>query len=399
MSRVAFLSVPAYGHVNPSLPVVTELVRRGETVFYTATEEFRPHVEEAGASFRAYRGFQMPDEASLTGHPLRLAAAMARMAQTLIPEVLDLLRQDRPDYLIHDGMNLAGKVAARVLDLPAIASIPIFAMSTSNRRPTWGELSGMIRLSLTGLPHVVRFQRLAAAIGRSFDVPPPSLTDIFNNRQPLNIVYTSREFQPAGDTFDDSYRFVGPCLRPDPDPGDFPLDRLDRASTLYISLGTLLYRRPGFYRLCLEALRDYPGTVVMSVGRATDIETLGPLPDHVFARPHVPQIPVLRRTALFITHAGMNSVHEALYHDVPLLLFPQSYEQNDVADRVVALGAGRRLPERDLTPDSLRAAVDAALADPDLRLGCHRLGETFRAAGGAPAAAAAILAFKAQRGL
>ena len=160
----------------------------------------------------------------------------------------------------------------------------------------------------------------------------------------------------------------------------------------------MLNRRPDFYRLCLEALRDYPGMVVMSVGRATDIATLGPLPDHVIARNHVPQLPVLRRTALFITHAGMNSVHEALYHDVPLLLFPQSHEQNDVADRVVALGAGRRLPEKGLTPDSLRAAVDAALADPDLRVGSQRLGETFRTAGGASAAVDAIMAFKMQGG-
>jgi UDP:flavonoid glycosyltransferase YjiC (YdhE family) len=54
MSNIVFIEMPAYGHVNPTLPVVQELVRRGEHVTYYATEEFRSQIEQTGATFQPY---------------------------------------------------------------------------------------------------------------------------------------------------------------------------------------------------------------------------------------------------------------------------------------------------------------------------------------------------------
>lgn len=54
MSKIVFVEMPAYGHVNPTLPVVQELVRRGEQVIYYVAEEFRPQIEQVGATFRPY---------------------------------------------------------------------------------------------------------------------------------------------------------------------------------------------------------------------------------------------------------------------------------------------------------------------------------------------------------
>src|SRR5206468_12114593 len=54
MSKIVFIEMPASGHVNPTLPVVQELVRRGEHVTYYATEEFRSQIEQTGATFQPY---------------------------------------------------------------------------------------------------------------------------------------------------------------------------------------------------------------------------------------------------------------------------------------------------------------------------------------------------------
>jgi UDP:flavonoid glycosyltransferase YjiC (YdhE family) len=54
VSPIVFVEMPAYGHVNPTLPLVRELAQRGEHVVYFNAEEFQAQVERAGATFHAY---------------------------------------------------------------------------------------------------------------------------------------------------------------------------------------------------------------------------------------------------------------------------------------------------------------------------------------------------------
>src|SRR5689334_16185288 len=58
MAKYVFLNMPAHGHVNPTLPIVQELVRRGQQVSYYVTEEFRGAVQATGAVFHSYGGYE-----------------------------------------------------------------------------------------------------------------------------------------------------------------------------------------------------------------------------------------------------------------------------------------------------------------------------------------------------
>jgi UDP:flavonoid glycosyltransferase YjiC (YdhE family) len=53
MRTIVYVTPPAHGHVNPTLPVMRELVQRGEQVIAYNTEEFRLQLEQTGAVFRA----------------------------------------------------------------------------------------------------------------------------------------------------------------------------------------------------------------------------------------------------------------------------------------------------------------------------------------------------------
>ena len=44
--RVLWFCIPAYGHTNPTIEVVRELVRRGHEVRYYSFEEFREAMEK-----------------------------------------------------------------------------------------------------------------------------------------------------------------------------------------------------------------------------------------------------------------------------------------------------------------------------------------------------------------
>ena len=126
-------------------------------------------------------------------------------------------------------------------------------------------------------------------------------------------------------------------------------------------MGTVINDRPDFYRNCISALRDMNADVIISCGKTVDISSFGTLPENIRMYPYVDQLEVLSKADLFITHCGMNSVSESLYMAAPMILYPQTGEQQAVARRVAETGAGDFL--RDDSADGIKAAVTKLLGD------------------------------------
>jgi MGT family glycosyltransferase len=126
-------------------------------------------------------------------------------------------------------------------------------------------------------------------------------------------------------------------------------------------------------------------------------ESLGALPENVAIHRWVPQSEVLRRAALFVTHGGLNSVHDGLTLGLPLLLIPQQEEQTFNAMRVVELGAGLMLKRSQVTAERLRASAVRLLAEPQFAAASRRIGDTLRTAGGVAKGADEIEKLLAQR--
>ncbi|MEW2572607.1 macrolide family glycosyltransferase [Streptomyces sp. NPDC047070] len=377
MSTIAFLNIGMHGHVNPTLPVVAELVRRGHTVTYHTSPAFQEEIEAAGADVRLYPGGDpaLPDPPT----PVTLMEGLARTSVRLLPAVLTDLRRIRPDAIVHDSACPWGAVAARELGVPAVSSFTTFAFNRQVRSPTsgsWELLSAAAARPRSAGGYLSSRRRLR----RRFDTCGLPLLDLGNLRQPLNLVYTSRAFQPAADAFDGSYRFVGPSVGARPADPSFPADRL-QDPLLYASLGTVFNADPQLLRTFSTALAPLGGTVVVSTGR-TDPAALGPLPANVLARRSVPQPEVLARASLFVTHGGMNSVNEAMYAGVPMLVVPQGADQPMVAGRVVELGAGLSIRTEDVTEESVRALAWRLLDDARFLTAATTLRTAQREAGG-----------------
>ncbi|WP_161522207.1 nucleotide disphospho-sugar-binding domain-containing protein [Bifidobacterium aemilianum] len=124
-----------------------------------------------------------------------------------------------------------------------------------------------------------------------------------------------------------------------------PPQQSQQPQLIYASLGTLFSTFLLFYRSCIAAVANQPVRLVMSVGRHFDRAKLGTLPANVQVFDSVDQIAVLKEAALFITHGGMNSVNEALYYQVPMLVVPMADDQPTVAARVQELELGQVLPK------------------------------------------------------
>ncbi|MFD8380973.1 macrolide family glycosyltransferase [Streptomyces sp. NPDC059679] len=377
MSTIAFLNIAMHGRVNPTLPVVAELVRRGHTVTYYTSPAFREEIEATGATVCLYPGGEQPLPERPT--PLTLIEGLAHTAVRLLPAVLTDLRRVRPDLIVHDNACLWGAVAARELKVPAVASHTTFAFNRhvpSPTRSSWDLLA-----AATARPRSVQgYLRSRWELRRRFDTRGLPPVDVGSIRQPLNLVYTSRAFQPAVEDFDESYRFVGPSIGARLVDPSFPADQL-RDPVLYASLGTVFNADPRLLRTFATSLAPLGGTVIVSTGQ-TDPAALGPLPANVLARRSVPQLEVLARAAIFVTHGGMNSANEALYAGVPLLVVPQGADQPIVARRVAELGAGLSIRTEDVTEDSVRALARRLLGDPRFRAAATTVQAAQHEAGG-----------------
>lgn len=399
MARVAFLNIPAHGHTNPTLPVVKELARRGEEVTYFSSDTFAPKIEAAGARFVSYREGVPFDSHAIDRNIFVNAGVVMGYARSLMPKVIDDLRSARPDYVIHDSMCCWGKLAARILGLPAACSVTMFAFGARPALASFSFMRAVGRDLVEGFGGIRRWHRAARDVHRRWGVNAFDLKDVFTNREPLNVVYTSRLFQPKGDSFGDRYRFVGPSVAPREEAFDLPLDDDDPRPLVYVSLGTIANQAKTFYRACFEGLAGESVRVVMSVGAQTDPGGLGEAPPNFIIRRRVPQLGVLARAKAFVTHAGMNSISEAMLARVPLVLFPQTAEQGLVARQVVRLGAGVRLPHVDLTAERIREAVGEVLLDPAYREGAERIGRSFEEGGGYRAATDAFIAYRRSCGI
>jgi MGT family glycosyltransferase len=126
----------------------------------------------------------------------------------------------------------------------------------------------------------------------------------------------------------------------------------------------------------------------MAIGEQVRREDLGEIPANFDVRTYFPQPVVLQHAKAFLSHAGMNSVMEALLNQVPLATFPQTAEQQANAARVAELGLGRTIAE--LSPESLRSTIDAVAADSAIRANLAAMAAQVQEAGGSTAAADAV---------
>lgn len=387
MKKIVFFCIPAHGHTNPTLGVVRELVSRGHQVYYYSYEIMREKIEQTGAVFISCDAYDM--EQKLTPKDaVRLGKDLAFSTKILVDTTLaldDVVLRDmerlQPDCIVADSMAVWGKAIALKMGIPFVSSTTTFAFNQNSARIMKQGIGDLIRM-LTAMPKVTRqIRRL-----RERGYPVNSILDIIqNDDQTHTVVYTSPEFQPCSDTFSKAhYSFVGPSVR---DAGQ-NMEK-NREKLVYISMGTVNNDMLPLYRACIAALKDAPYQVILSVGDLVNPEAFGDLPEHVAVYSSVDQIAVLQKADVFLTHCGMNSVSEALYFGVPLVMRPKTPEQSGVAARVSQLGAGLYLEgER---PAQIREAIDRGLNEAAFAENAVKIAESFHRCSGPSGAADKIL--------
>jgi MGT family glycosyltransferase len=175
------------------------------------------------------------------------------------------------------------------------------------------------------------------------------------------------------------------------EPVDFPWERLDPSRRLvYASMGTLQNGILQTFRMMAEACAGQDLQLVISLGGGQDPALLGDLPGDPVVVGYAPQLDLIRRSALTISHGGLNTALESLAEGVPMVVLPVTYDQPGVGTRVEGSGVGRSIPIGRLTVDRLRDAVRSVLSMPAYRQRAGRLQSWIEAADGLNRAADVI---------
>ncbi len=377
MSKIAFFCIPAHGHTNPTLEVVKELVRRGNEVRYYSYDSLKEKIEATGAKYISCDSYDIqmkltPEDGERIGKDIAFSTEiLVKTTLAMDDTIIDEMSQWKPDCIVADSMAMWGKLAAYKLSVPFISSTTTFAFNRYSAKIMKQDITQLFRM-LFSIPKANKWIKKLQAKG----YPVKNVLSVVQNDNDTNtIVYTSKEFQPCADTFSDKYTFVGPSV------GvlDHEVIKPQRR-TIYISMGTVNNLMEGFYRKCMVALKDSDFDVIMSVGELIDLKKLGEIPQNFTIAGSVDQKEVLQTVDAFLTHCGMNSVSEALYYKVPLVMFPQTPEQGGVAYRVNELGAGVYL--HDDSPEKIKEAIKEVLENQSYRQSAEEISNGFHKSGG-----------------
>jgi UDP:flavonoid glycosyltransferase YjiC (YdhE family) len=424
--KIFIFTLPAHGHINPMSCLVHELCMAInsepiEVIFY-GNEEHRELIEKTGATFRQYAHSTF---ATLSSPPPITTAQKQRRQETssfflifnlylhfaerLLPQMIRDTETQRPDLIVYDSVFMPVKYMLEILrrrgtyEPPrCVRFIPNFAINASimnllikSMRYDWTVLIEFV---------ILFFKQLLLSWRLSINVYNP-INLYLKPEKSLNIVAVFPELQPRREEFDASFKFVGPCISEVQ--RSFEIKNDEKLSSLlelckhqsdlklvYMSLGTLFNYNMFIFEAVIEAIRRFdskPGRklklaqlkFVFSVGQAglslfreKRVTTGDEIPDNVLLCDNVPQLEVLKRADLFISHAGMNSTSEAIKYGVPMICIPLNGDQPLVASRVCdELELGRRLDPMRLSVDEIGDAMDEVIGDAKYR---DRVGEVAK---------------------
>lgn len=384
--RFLFVVPPLAGHINPTISVGRELAARGHEVTWSglpgAVEDLLPPdapfqpvgtVDET-AGFAALR---------TAGQGLRGAAALKFLWQdvliplgrTMLPGLEAVVESWHPDVVVADQQALAGAAVARRCHLP-------WATSATTSAELVQPLIHLPRVRDWVAAELHRFQ-LAAGVTET----EAALSDLRFSEQ-LVLVFTTPELVGGAAGYPPHYAFVGPSISDRPELDTFPWEWLDPdLPHVLVTMGTInAQASANLYAVAVDALAD---EALQTVFVAPE-ETAGLLPprtSNILVRERVPQLGLLQHMNAVVTHGGHNTVTETLATGLPMVLAPIRDDQPIVADQVVRAGAGVRVRFGRVLPAELRKAVSAVLHEPSYLHAARRIQTSFRAAGGAEAAA------------
>ena len=409
--RIGFLSLPVPGHLNPMTALARKVQSRGHDVVFISLADVAPFVEAAGLPFvpcseAAYPagslGKLVRRLSELSGEEalhFTVNAMMKGYTASLFESLPNTLSKTGVDGIVLDQYQPYVELIPIHLGMPFVHVSNALHVDYTGRTPIcfvdWPHETGVDALArnMEGVrrarvllePVTATAQTYARKVGLTVDWNNPHST-----LSPLAWVsQCPREFDfgPAPDF--PQFHYAGPFHdgrgRMD---FDFPWQQLTGQPIVYVSMGTLQNGLVDIFRSITQAaIGSKHLQFVLAVGGQLDPKQLGTIPANVMVVSYAPQIEVLKRSSLCITHAGLNTVLESLASGVPMLALPITNDQPGVAARIANKNVGVVISSDQASPGTFVAAINQVLDDSTFRDNAHKIQKAIRRTDGLSIAA------------
>jgi UDP:flavonoid glycosyltransferase YjiC (YdhE family) len=366
--RIVFTTQAGAGHWRPLVPLAKALQAAGHDVAFATT----PVACEALAdlSFRCFPvgiddWLAKPGAAPARNDPTTPAATvwvdvfLNIRAQYALPDLLERGEAWRPDLLVREMTEFAGCVVAERL------GIPHAAVQVGAWRP---ELHTLIGPALDDLRSRVGLEAdPERAMPFRYLLLTPVPASFVDPARPLPATAHPMRYVPF-DIVPVGMRCV---------PGW--IEALEVRPTIYATLGTVNNRTPGLAAAIVDAIRDEPVNLILTVGSDVDPAEFGEQPSHVRVKQYVPQSVLMPYCDLVVCHGGFSTVLTALDAGLPLVIIPIAADQPDNARRCADLGVAEVISPEQRTPEVIQTAVRVVLGEPRYRRSAERLRAEMRA--------------------
>ena len=391
--RIVISCPPVPGHLNPSLTLAAELKCRGHDVRLAAFIDAESKAQGAGIRLHAVGELDYPrgkvfelmrELGALSGF-----AASRFTLQLLQKENLTYLR-DLPgvceregiEGLVLDQVAYGAASVAQALRLPYVTISNALWLSRDTSSPPWSASwphgSGFtnrlgnwfahvpLRLVLANIFKPINSRRHSLGLG------PLTYRDW--GESPLAVVAQ----QPQGFEFPevrvpDHVHFTGPFHRVETREHEpFPYELLDSRPLIYTSMGTIQNRLAKVFHTIAGACEGLDAQLVMTSGVKGAVLPHD-LPGNPLLVDFAPQLELLRRASVVITHAGLNTALECLAQGVPMVAIPITNDQPGIAARLKLLRSAEVVPLKQMNEQRLRAAVEKVLVSGDYRQAARRM--------------------------
>lgn len=405
--HIAVVALGAFGHVNPTLSFVTELIKRGNRVTYFTTENFRSIVEPLGVKFVPMKSWMadhdnhnkpaddQKQEKEEKNEGDNVAATVPFLflneAGAFIDDILAVLKEDKPDAIVHDFAGIAGTIAADALKVP---NIMLYTSYPANEYYSVAE-----GFSHVPVDHPLRMAaaEIAKGFAEKYHCRVMTFEEIFDGQGDFNIVMMQKKLVPHNETFGENFVFTGVQIGKRTAFGGWTAPDNGKP-LLYSSLGTAFNNWPEYYPILFDAVWDLDINVFAALG-SIDPSSLKDIPANVECAQMVPQLDILSQSSVFITHAGMGGTGEAIYYGVPMIAIPQMEEQAITARQIEGKGLGLAfLDKAKITSEALKAAIQELLNNPSYKNTAEEFSADMKSLGGSAASAEALINYLENRG-
>ncbi|MBD2152250.1 glycosyltransferase [Pseudanabaena sp. FACHB-1277] len=408
MTHFGIIAPSTTGHLNAMLPIGQELQKRGHLVTFLGILDVQATVIAAGLSFRAIGEQEFPLGTNKKNfNELGKLKGLEALKYTIkfVKNEAVVMLQESPSYirelniqaLLVDQVSSYGGTIADYLNIPFITicnavvlnrepSVPPFNTSWAYA-PSW---VGILRNKLGYQLLNVATKSITETINEFRQQHNLPLHTHPNQRysQLAQISQAPPEFEFPRQKLPPHLHFTGPYHSASSRQAiSFPFDKLTGQPLVYASMGTLQNKLLNVFADIAEACADFDVQLVISLGGASKPEDLPPLKGNPLVVTYAPQLEILPRATMMITHAGMNTAMECLTNGVPMVAIPVANDQPGVAARIAWTGCGEAIPVKQLNVKDLKVAIQKVLTNPSYKENALRLQKAIAASGGVSRAA------------